>query len=150
MAGIELEQVAAVAIVLGGKKALGATISDTSEMREAVKRGLPFKSLQALAVTLSLESEQEVAAVAGIAPRTFARRKASQTLSPEESDRLYRVARVMARAVDVLGNTEKAERWLKKPNQALGGDVPLQALDTDIGARLVEALLGRIEHGVAS
>ncbi len=150
MAHVEHERIDDVATVLGGKRTLGAAISDRDEMRRAVKRGLPFKSLEALAHTLHIEDEQEVAAVAGIAPRTLARRKASRTLSPEESDRLYRVARVAARASDVLGSTEKAERWLKKPNQALGGEAPLHMLDTDIGARQVEAVLGRIEHGVAS
>ena len=85
-----------------------------------------------------------------MAARTLARRKVSQTLRPDESDRLYRVARVAARAADVLGSSEKAERWLKKPNPALGDEVPLRILDTDIGAQQVEAVLGRIEHGVFS
>src|SRR5579883_1978395 len=145
MAESELEQIAAVATVLGGKKALGVAISDSTEMREAVKRGFPFKSLLAVAGTLHLVNEQEAAAVAGIAPRTLARRKAAAALSPDESDRLYRVARIMTRAADVLGSAEKAERWLKKPSQALGGEAPLHVLDTDVGARLVEAVLGRIE-----
>ena len=150
MAENELEKIEAVATVLGGRKILGVTISDSNEMRAAIKRGLPFKSLRAVGGTLHLESEREVAAVAGIAPRTLARRKASETLSPDESDRLYRVARVTSRAADVLGSTDKAQRWLKKENQALGGDVPLQLLDTDVGARQVEAVLGRIEHGIFS
>lgn len=150
MAGIELERIEAVATVLGGKKALGVSLSDPDEMRLAVKRGLPFESLVAVAGALHLENEQEIAAVTGMAPRTLARRKASRTLTGDESDRLYRVARVTARAADVLGSPEKAERWLKKSNQALGGEVPLHVLDTDVGARQVEALLGRIEHGIHS
>lgn len=150
MADIELERIEAVATVLGGTKVMGARISDSVEMRQAVKRGLPYKSLLALAATLHLQNEQEVAAITGMAPRTLARRKARQILSPEESDRLYRVARLTTRATDVLGSAEKAERWLKRANQALGGEIPLGALDTDLGARQVEALLGRIEHGVHS
>jgi len=54
------------------------------------------------------------------------------------------------RAEEVLGTAEKAARWLKKPNRALGGAVPLAQLDTDIGARQVEEILGRIEHGLYS
>lgn len=148
MANIELERIASVATVLGGKKALGGQIADVEGMRRAVRRGLPYRSLEALAEALSLESEEEMASVAGLAPRTLARRKTSRTLRPGESDRVYRVARVTARAVEVLGGREKAERWLKKSNAALGGEVPLRALDTDLGARQVEAVLGRIEHGV--
>ncbi|MGH7857479.1 MAG: antitoxin Xre/MbcA/ParS toxin-binding domain-containing protein, partial [Candidatus Binatia bacterium] len=63
---------------------------------------------------------------------------------------LYRLARVGAMAVRVLGSEEKAGRWLHRPNRALGNESPLSLLDTAIGAREVEDLLGRIEHGVVS
>jgi putative toxin-antitoxin system antitoxin component (TIGR02293 family) len=150
MAKIELERIEEVATVLGGKKALGVAISDADQMRRAVRRGLSFKSLEALAGLLHLQNEDEVVVVTGMAPRTLARRKVSETLTPDESDRLYRVARVAARAMDVLGSTERAKIWLKKRNEALGGEVPLQLLDTEVGAHQVEAVLGRIEHGVFS
>jgi putative toxin-antitoxin system antitoxin component (TIGR02293 family) len=80
----------------------------------------------------------------------LARRKDKRTLNPVESDRLYRLARVALMAIEVLGSHEKAKQWLERPNRALGGETPLSLLDTDIGARQVEAVLGRIEHGVFS
>jgi putative toxin-antitoxin system antitoxin component (TIGR02293 family) len=61
-----------------------------------------------------------------------------------------RIARVMARAENVLGSPERATAWLNRPNRALGDAVPLDLLGTDLGAREVEAVLGRIEHGVYS
>lgn len=65
----------------------------------------------------------------------------------DESDRLLSIA---ARAAEVLGSEEKASRWLHSPNRALDGRRPLDIVDTDLGAREVEAVLGRIEHGVYS
>jgi putative toxin-antitoxin system antitoxin component (TIGR02293 family) len=50
----------------------------------------------------------------------------------------------------VLGSTDKAARWLHTENRALGGQTPLALLDTDLGTRQVEEVLGRIEHGVFS
>ncbi len=65
----------------------------------------------------------------------------------DESDRLMRVA---AQAAEVLGSKEKASSWLRSPNRALAGSRPLDIIDTDLGAREVETVLGRIEHGVYS
>jgi putative toxin-antitoxin system antitoxin component (TIGR02293 family) len=68
----------------------------------------------------------------------------------DETDRRSRLAGVAARAAEVLGTTEKADRWLQRPNRALGGRVPLELLDTDAGTQQVAEVLGRIEHGVYS
>jgi putative toxin-antitoxin system antitoxin component (TIGR02293 family) len=56
----------------------------------------------------------------------------------------------MAKARETLQNVEKAERWLRSSNRALGGRTPMETLQTESGARLVENVLGRIAHGVYS
>ena len=71
-------------------------------------------------------------------------------LTPAESDRTVRMARVYANAVEMIGDQEKAIGWLSTPNRALGGEMPLDQLDTDTGARMVEDILGRIAYGVYS
>jgi putative toxin-antitoxin system antitoxin component (TIGR02293 family) len=50
----------------------------------------------------------------------------------------------------VLGDADKARRWLKAPNRALGGEVPFDLLDTDIGAHQIEDVLMRLNHGIFS
>ena len=60
------------------------------------------------------------------------------------------IARVYANAVEMIGDEEKAVEWLRTPNRALGGDRPLDQLGTDLGARAVEDILGRIAYGVYS
>jgi putative toxin-antitoxin system antitoxin component (TIGR02293 family) len=71
-------------------------------------------------------------------------------LTPSESDRTVRVARVYANAVEMIGDAEKAIEWLRTPNRALGGERPLDQLDTDVGAQMVDDVLGRIAYGVYS
>ncbi|MEA5417442.1 type II RES/Xre toxin-antitoxin system antitoxin [Synechococcus sp. BA-132 BA5] len=122
---------------------------DGAELREAVRKGLPFSAFEALSRHLAI-SQQQVTAVLGIPPRTIARRKASQSLTPQESDRLYRVAKTIAQTVEVLGSIDKARVWLKSPNRALGGEVPLDLLDTEIGAHQVEDVLLRLNYGIFS
>ena len=67
-----------------------------------------------------------------------------------ESERVLRVARTLTRATEVLGSAEKARRWMRKANRALGGESPLSMLDTDLGTQAADEVLTRIEHGVFS
>ena len=76
--------------------------------------------------------------------------RAQGRLARYESDRLYRLARVVALAKRHIGDEEAAARWLRRPNRALGGNVPLELLDTELGARAVENVLGRIAFGGVS
>ena len=81
---------------------------------------------------------------------TLQRRKVNGRLSPDESDKVMRFARLLEHATDVFDNIEKARTWLKHPQYGLGGAVPLDYAETEIGAREVDNLLGRIDYGVYS
>jgi putative toxin-antitoxin system antitoxin component (TIGR02293 family) len=138
-----------VSTLLGGKKILKRSIAEHHDMQDVVRSGLPFAALEAFAKAMRIPSAA-VTRVLGLAPRTLARRKSKHMFTPVESDRLYRLARVACMAIQVLGSHEKAGHWLERPNRALGGATPLSLLDTDIGVHQVEAVLGRIEHGIFS
>lgn len=56
--------------------------------------------------------------------------------------------RVVALAELVLESPQAARDWLSRPQIGLGGEMPLCMLKTPEGARAVELLLQRIEHGV--
>ena len=84
-----------------------------------------------------------------IPARTLDRRlSGDQVLKIDEADAIARLIRVRDHALRVFEVDEVAEEWLTLPNPALGGEVPIQMARTDIGGREVEAVLGRIEHGV--
>jgi putative toxin-antitoxin system antitoxin component (TIGR02293 family) len=142
--------VAAITAVLGGRKTLKRNVTSDNDLRAITREGLPVKTLPALAEELDVE-RKTLAKVVGISDRTLSRRLASGSkLSPDESDRTMRAARVFALAKDTLGSSEKAARWLRKPNLALAGEVPLDLLDTDTGRHSVETILRRIEYGIYS
>jgi putative toxin-antitoxin system antitoxin component (TIGR02293 family) len=134
---------------LGGPRVLPRSSRTLDGLRRALREGLPYAALVAVATRFGL-SRQEVVAVLALPPRTLARRKAEQRLRADESDRLFRVGRIAALAEDVLGSREKATSWLHRPNRSLGNQPPLQQLDSDLGVRRVEDLLLRIAHGVYS
>lgn len=120
---------------------------ETGEVLRAIKAGLPTARLDALREQLGV-GQGELTELLGIAPSTLARRRQRGTLGRGESERVFRIARLYARAAAVFGSPERARVWLKKPQYALGGVAPLAYADTEPGAREVERLLGRIEHGI--
>ncbi len=135
--------------ILGGRAALGAEPRSISDLSEHIHKGLPYASAESVMLELKLD-RADICEALNVSSRTLVRRKGTRRLEPDESDRLYRVARVAARAEEVFGSREKAATWLRRPNRALGGRLPLTLIQTDLGALQVEEVLGRIEHGVAS
>lgn len=136
--------------VLGGASVFkGRTVLTSTELRERIKRGLPYRSLESVRERLRL-SVPEAASVLHMPVRTLARRRQTRRLDGDESDRLYRIARVAAQAFALFNTEDKAATWLRRPNRALNGELPIHLLDTDIGARQIEDILGRIQHGVVS
>lgn len=114
---------------------------------KAVRQGLSVKVFKTLAVNLEM-SERQLAGVLKIPNRTFDRRMKEGVLSPEESDRVARVARILERAHEVFGNAEKARGWMNTRLAAFDGETPLERADTSLGATQVEDVLGRIDYGI--
>lgn len=112
-----------------------------------IEGGLDAATERRLRERLGL-SLTELAGLLGTSPRTLGRRQEEGRLSPEESDRLYRYARLFERAVEVLGDEESACTWMKTDQLRLGGRVPLEVARFEPGAREVEDLLGRVERGL--
>jgi putative toxin-antitoxin system antitoxin component (TIGR02293 family) len=127
---------------------LGGPPRTPIEMVPALRKGLPSKSLEAVSRQLGM-SALATGAVLGISSRTLARRlQEKRRFTPEESQRVFRLSRVVALAANALGSIEKARHWLQSSNRVLGGEAPLHLLDTDVGADAVIEELGRIEYGV--
>lgn len=133
--------------VLGGRLVLGVKPHSPLDWVGMIREGIPAAAVESVLGAVHV-SQSELAQALGIPERTLARRKRAGVLNSEESSKLLRLARVMSRASEVFDGAAAAIDWLKSPNSALRGNVPLHLLDTDIGAENVLDTLGRIEHGV--
>ena len=114
---------------------------------EHISKGLPFSELEHLQSEID-EPLESLARQLSISRSTLQRRKAERRLSPQESDRLMRFWRILQHATKVFGTVDRARQWLKFPQRGLGGAVPLDFASSEIGAREVDDLLGRIEYSV--
>ena len=145
--------VEAIAKKLGGKRVFRRELKSEAELIAQVRTGMPASALDSIMVEFA-EATGAVQAViyevVGKARTLQRKRQYKSVLSSDESDRLTRLARMLVRAEEAIGDQEKAYSWLIKPNRALGGQSPLSLLDNDTGTLSVERVLGRIEHGVYS
>jgi putative toxin-antitoxin system antitoxin component (TIGR02293 family) len=143
--------VGAVANMLGGKRVFRRELTSELEFIKAVRAGLPARALEEICDELApTVGQMEIYRAVG-SVRTLQRKRAAHApLSADESDRLARLARLLVRAEEALGDRTRAHQWLSKPSRALGGQRPLSLLDSDTGATAVERELGRIEHGILS
>jgi putative toxin-antitoxin system antitoxin component (TIGR02293 family) len=131
--------------VLGGVGRRRAVATDLALAR-VVREALPIAALDRL-VASGVVAEDEIESQF-IPRRTLYARRQKGTLSREQSDLIVRLARMQAIADEVFGDRRKSYAWLRRPNGALDGQVPLSLLDTEEGGRLVETVLGRIAHGI--
>ena len=113
-----------------------------------VEQRLPSHAVDAL--RRSGLTDEEIYSLV-IPRRTLTHRRARrEALSREESDRVVRIARVLALCENVFGDPERGWRWLRAAKRQFQGRAPLQLLATEAGARLVEELLYRIDEGMAA
>ncbi|MHC8401102.1 antitoxin Xre/MbcA/ParS toxin-binding domain-containing protein [Pseudomonas sp. MDT1-17] len=69
-------------------------------------------------------------------------------LNQQQSTVAFQYAQALEHAINVFGNQQLAEDWLKKPCKYLDGNIPLELIDNSLGFQVVEDYLTRIEHGV--
>jgi putative toxin-antitoxin system antitoxin component (TIGR02293 family) len=137
-----------VARKLGGQAVLGTMVRSQADLALAVQSRLPLAALTWL--TKAGLSEQEIERF--VIPQRTRRHRAAknQPLTVEESDRAVRLLRIQTLAEETFGDKEKANRWLRRPLAELHGEPPLVVAQTEAGARVIEAILGKIAWGSAA
>jgi putative toxin-antitoxin system antitoxin component (TIGR02293 family) len=127
---------------------LGLSASHTCDLIQALRKGLPFKSLKIFSAHTGF-APSSIATAIDIPERTLARRRAAGRLAPDESERLLRISTVFEKAVALFeGDVPAAMNWLTTPKRAIGHNTPWAHSRFEPGAREVENLIGRLEHGV--
>lgn len=113
-------------------------------VRKLIHKGIDRRAFDRIRDAVGVSTEQ-LSTVVGIPMRTLARR---ERFKPDETEHLLRLASVIQKGMEVFGRMDSVKEWMVAPRRALGGLTPLECCDTATGAKEVENLLGRIEHGV--
>lgn len=126
-----------------------ASLAQRIEWVDTIASGLSFGQVQALLDEVNV-SEKDILNYHILAPRTWSHSKHKGVFSAEQSDRIARFLRVWRQATQTFGNDNKSRLWLERETRALLGKKPIDLLSTETGARVVEELLQRIDHGLAA
>ncbi|MBC7729976.1 MAG: DUF2384 domain-containing protein [Microbacteriaceae bacterium] len=119
-------------------------------LADGVAEGLPLAMLDQVVSAVSPEDDQLRYAFVP-RPTLHRRLRDGQRLSPEESARVARVGAVFTLATEVWGDEPEARAFLRRQHPLLNDRTPLDVtLATDMGARVVEKILGRLLHGTAA
>jgi putative toxin-antitoxin system antitoxin component (TIGR02293 family) len=134
---------------LGGKDAIGVKVRSENEMERLLRAGLPASVLKNFRENWGF-TVMELAGSLAIPKSTLMRMlERRNRMAPGDSDRVYRLASILALAEVAIGDRKKAQLWLRQTNEVLD-QTPLRALETEIGVRRVEQILGRIAYGGVS
>jgi putative toxin-antitoxin system antitoxin component (TIGR02293 family) len=126
----------------------GSVQPEISLLIHQIKRGFPIDKFEQLKDDFGVNREK-LADVAGISLATLHRRKvASKHLTPDESEKIYRLEKLNTTALEVLGKKERVKTWFSTQQVVFEGKTPLEYADTFPGAEEVERVLRRMEHGV--
>ena len=144
---VQRDSVERIVEALGGPASVGpGPVASFLDLNRLIHDGLPIEAFQHVLRSLG-QPEKTIVEGIGISRSTLSRRKQAGRLGIVDSERAVRLGSVTALGMAALGSAAAAGRWLLKPNAALGGAVPIGLLQTDVGARQVEAVLGRALFG---
>ncbi len=138
---------AAIAEVLGGPEVLGREIRSFADLERAVMAGLPKAALRHVAEIVFPDARRRRRLIYAVVPEASYKRR-RQCLTPAESARAERLARVVAAARRVWGDGGDLANFLTTPHPMLEGRTPLEAARSEIGARRVEQILAALEWGL--
>ncbi|MDJ0725639.1 MAG: DUF2384 domain-containing protein [Prochloraceae cyanobacterium] len=135
--------------MLGGTAVLGVEVESDRDLEKVVLKGLPC---EVIARVIDRIYPKQVTKYYELVPRStlIRRQNEGSTLDLEESQKVERIARVFAFAIEVWGDEDKAREFMKKPHPMLDDRVPFEASLSELGARQVEQLLGRLMFGSAA
>ncbi|MEQ8551637.1 MAG: DUF2384 domain-containing protein [Cyclobacteriaceae bacterium] len=113
-----------------------------------IRRGLPYESIEVISKRTDLPV-REVLTIFGVPQTTYNKKKREkELLSGRDSEVVLLLVELLDFGSEVFNNeSEKFQRWLKKPNVSLGGVKPESLFDSVTGIQEVKNALNRLEYG---
>ncbi|CAI8738258.1 antitoxin Xre/MbcA/ParS toxin-binding domain-containing protein [Pseudomonas sp. Irchel 3H3] len=137
-------------LLFGEGKKLKAT--SAFELHALMEKGFPSDLVISFVQSYSQFRDHHVfSKIIGLSDRTVQRRiKSPEPLTAEQTNGTWRLATVLSKAEEVLGDRQQAVNWMTSPAMGLEGKAPIDLLTTQMGFELVEDFLTRMEYGVYS
>jgi putative toxin-antitoxin system antitoxin component (TIGR02293 family) len=136
--------------MLGGVRLLKQLPVSRSEVHATIVGGIPYAVLFHLTESIKTLAAQDVFNVVGISERTLRRQRDTpkKPMPTDLASKTWQFAETLAKASEVFGGQEEAERWMSGEVMGLDGARPIELLRTLQGTELVNEFLDRLAYGV--
>ena len=135
--------------LLGIKEKTSSKGQSAIYMIDLVQNRLTKRNLQNIKSHSGL-SYSTLANILSISTKTIESYSPGDKFSESASERLLKLAEVIAFGKKVFGKEDLFNDWLSKPLRPLDGKRPIDVMVNFYGLELIRNLLGRIEHSVYS
>lgn len=136
-------------VILGGNKSMKKPIAGDADLILLSRSGVRKLSLRSLSDYLGVSMEK-MSNLLHTSYRNIQRKDDDELLDTYKSEQVLEIAQVVSKGLELFGSKDSLQQWLHSNIIALGGQKPVDLLDTSFGIRMIFRLLGRIEHGVYS
>ncbi len=133
--------------ILGGRSFAQLIPESALDFFQIGERGIKKTSLKSLAEVMGIPMV-DLSDMLNVSYKTLSRKGNNDLLDGWISSHSIEIAQTLARGLALFEDKEKLKRWLRKPNRALKGKIPLELLKYPTGIRLVNQVMLRIEEGI--
>jgi len=133
--------------ILGGSSFTRNIPESALDFFQIGEKGIKKTSLKNLAEVIGIPMV-DLSDMLNVSYKTLSRKGNNDLLDGWISSHSIEIAQTIARGLALFEDREKLKRWLRKPNRALKGKIPLELLKYPTGIRLVNQVMLRIEEGI--
>jgi putative toxin-antitoxin system antitoxin component (TIGR02293 family) len=133
--------------ILGGNNFTPNIPESAFDFFQIGEKGIKKTSLKHLAEVMGIPMV-DLSDMLNVSYKTLSRKNNDDLLDGWISSHSIEIAQTLARGLALFEDKEKLKRWLRKPNRALKGKIPLELLKYPTGIRLVNQVMLRIEEGI--
>lgn len=127
---------------------LKSGFSDPVALVKLSRSGIPYALFENI-ISIGVFDLKEWAGFLHITERTIQRYKKNKTNFQDlHAEKIIEVAKLENRGIALFESKENFDIWMNAKSVALGGERPIDLMDTSFGIGLIEDELTRIEYGV--
>lgn len=122
--------------------------STNGEKIALIRGGLPYAAIETISKQTKIPVNHYLNSLEIVQTTYNKKKKSNEILSKQDSEVIIELIELYDFGLSVFNNeTEKFQRWLRKPNISLGSATPDSLFDSLTGINEVKKALNRIEYG---